>query len=211
MWETNVTTNYFSIFLRFFEAYPGQPGIHPFPLHWGAGPTARDRGPVICSRMPSSLPLRNAIGAMGGSYSIYRSMSIAMRLLPSDFRPDFTNTSPPFEISPCDGWFTDKATGKSKIVSMDPWGAVAQTVYEKEYQQGLDIRPTISQTMAHIKIQELDELYKQGLLLPDGNIVIKSPDLPAFPGVDQGIEVNCYKAAIDPVWYLPGVADRLGV
>ncbi|MGG6498142.1 UNVERIFIED_CONTAM: hypothetical protein NY603_34970, partial [Bacteroidetes bacterium 56_B9] len=66
----------------------------------------------------------------------------------------------------------------------------------------MDVRPTISQTKAHIKIEELDDLFRKGEFPCDGEIVIRSPELPAFPGVDQGIEINTYKAAIDPVWYL---------
>lgn len=75
----------------------------------------------------------------------------------------------------------------------------------------MDVRPTISQTKAHIKIEELDDLFRKGEFPCDGEIVIRSPELPAFPGVDQGIEINTYKAAIDPVWYLPGVAHRLEI
>lgn len=81
----------------------------------------------------------------------------------------------------------------------------------QEYSEGLDVRPTISQTKAHIKIEELDDLARKGEFPIDGEIVIKSPELAAFPGVDRGIEINTYKAAIDPVWYLPGVAERLGI
>ena len=88
---------------------------------------------------------------------------------------------------------------------------LADRLNSQEYAEGLDVRPTIAQTKAHIKIEELDELARKGDLKVDGDIVIKSKELPAFPGVDQGVEVNCYKAAIDPVWYLPGIAERLGI
>ena len=113
-------------------------------------------------------------------------------------------------------------------MAFDPWGAMSQEIWAKvglvvlcfrkteltcikEYAEGLDVRPTIAQTKAHIKIDELDVLAKKGEFKVDGEIVIKSPELPAFPGVDQGIEVNCFKAAVDPVWYLPGVAARLDI
>lgn len=88
---------------------------------------------------------------------------------------------------------------------------MVQEIWAKEYGEGLDVRPTISQTKAHIKIEELDVLARKGEFPVDGDIVIKSPELPSFPGVDQGVEVNTYKAAVDPVWYLPGVAERLGI
>ncbi|WVQ63465.1 uncharacterized protein L199_001618 [Kwoniella botswanensis] len=185
--------------------YPSQAGINPVPINWGAGPTARERGPVVCSRIKQNLLIRNSIGAHSGSYSIYRALSIAMGQLRPDWRPDLTNTHPPFVLPPTEGWFGDK------IVSFDPWGAMSQEIWAKEYADGLDVRPTISQTKAHIKIEELDVLARKGEFPVDGDIVIKSPELAAFPGVDQGVEVNTYKAAVDPVWYLPGVAARLGI
>lgn len=210
-------------------AYPGQPGINPVPIHWGAGPTARERGPVVCSRIAKNLLVRNSIGAHGGSYSVYRALSIAMGQLSPDWRPDLRHTQvstaistpniqPPFVLPPKPSWFGD-GSGRGeqgnlrdwKIVSFDPWGAMSQEVWAKEYAEGMDVRPTISQTKAHIKIEELDVWARQGEFPVDGDIVIKSPELPAFPGVDQGVEVNTFKAAIDPVWYLPGVAQRLGI
>lgn len=191
--------------------YPTQPNIHPFPLHWGAGPNPRDRGPVICSRQPRSLAIRNAIGAFGGSYSTYRAISVALKLLPVDFRPDFTKTQPPFAIGPHKSWWEKDDKGFPRIVGLDPFGAMAQQVWEREHLDGIDIRPTISQTWSHLKIEEIDKLYREGHLKVDGRVLMKSPDLPAFPGVDQGVEISVGKASIDPVWYLPGVAHRLGV
>ena len=59
------------------SAYPDQSGIKPTPLQWGAS-SASSRGPVVCSRLPSSIKLRNAIGAHGGSYSIYKAVAVAI-------------------------------------------------------------------------------------------------------------------------------------
>jgi hypothetical protein len=58
---------------------------------------------------------------------------------------------------------------------------------------------------------ELDLASSSGSLEVDGKIVTKSQPLPAFPNTDPGIEVNTYKAAIEPVWHLPGMAKRFGV
>lgn len=58
-------------------AYPDQSGIKTTPLQWG-GADAATRGPVVCSRLPSSIKLRNAIGAHSGSYSIYKALAVAM-------------------------------------------------------------------------------------------------------------------------------------
>jgi hypothetical protein len=58
---------------------------------------------------------------------------------------------------------------------------------------------------------ELDLASSSGSLQVDGKIVTKSQVLPAFPDADPGIEVNTSKAAIEPVWHLPGLAKRFGV
>lgn len=58
---------------------------------------------------------------------------------------------------------------------------------------------------------ELDLANSLGNLPVDGKIVTKSQHLPSMPGKDQGIEAACSKAAIEPVWHLPGMAKRFGV
>lgn len=49
--------------------YPGQVGVNPIPMNWGSSDPSK-RGPIIVSRHPKSIKLRNAVGAHGGSYSI---------------------------------------------------------------------------------------------------------------------------------------------
>ncbi|GLB38828.1 putative GTP cyclohydrolase N terminal [Lyophyllum shimeji] len=190
--------------------YPDQHGIAPYPLRWGApdGPT---RGPIICSRLPSSIKHRNAIGAHSGSYSIYRALSIAMGSLSPTHKPDYTQTAPPVSIPPQTAW-----ADPSKIVSLDPYGHLAPQLFRKEVEeQGLDIRPSIAVTKAHLKMSELDESARRGALTVDGKIVMKSPPGRNADGsvsaVDSGVEVFTSKAAVEPVWYLPGVADRFGI
>ncbi|KAG6899802.1 hypothetical protein C0995_004916 [Termitomyces sp. Mi166 len=189
--------------------YPDQHGITPYPLHWGAA-SAQARGPIICSRLPSSIKHRNAIGAHSGSYSIYRALSIAMGALSPTHRPDYAQTEPPVSIPPQPAW-----SDPSKIVSLDPYGHLVQTLYASQIQEGLDIRPSIAVTKAHLKMSELDECVRRGELEVDGKIVFKSP-----PGLnedgsvsdrDMGVEVFVSKAAVEPVWYLPGVAERFGI
>jgi len=63
--------------------------------------------------------------AHGGSYSVYRALAIAMNALDPNHKPDYTNTHPPFEIPPSPSWFV-----KDKIVSLDPWGHMAQTIFK---------------------------------------------------------------------------------
>ena len=49
--------------------YPGLVGVNPIPMSWGSSDPTK-RGPIIVSRHPKSIKLRNAVGAHGGSYSI---------------------------------------------------------------------------------------------------------------------------------------------
>jgi GTP cyclohydrolase II len=72
-------------------------------------------------------------------------------------------------------------------------------VYQPLLEQGIDIRPSIAITRAHIQMPELNEAVRQGRLVEDGQIM--------KPGGDLVVT----KAAVEPVWYLPGVAQRLGV
>ena len=55
-----------------------------FPIQWDA-PTARERGPVICT--VSKPGLRNVIGSHGGSYSVYRALAVSAGALGSYARP----------------------------------------------------------------------------------------------------------------------------
>ncbi|KAM0789681.1 hypothetical protein ACM66B_006543 [Microbotryomycetes sp. NB124-2] len=210
--------------------YPGQVGIHPIPLKWGAK-TPEQRGPVVASRHQSTIKVRNTIGAHGGSYSIYRALAAATGQIDPNHRPDFTNTEPPIDIKHNKSW-----DDKSKIVSLDPYGHVAPWVFKNYLDAGIDLRPTIAITKAHIKLIDIDEAVRSGSLEVDGKIVVKTPtewinenklasqqaarsarltDDPATKAsghqYDAGVELNVSKAAVEPVWYLPGVAERLGI
>jgi hypothetical protein len=96
--------------------YPKQIGIKPLPMEWGH-PDPLKRGPVTVLRTASTVRRRNAIGAHGGSYSIYYALAMASKELNADHRPDFTNTEPAVNIGPFPQW-----GDKKKIVAMDPWG-----------------------------------------------------------------------------------------
>jgi GTP cyclohydrolase II len=172
-------------------SHPGQKkDVTSFEIQWGAK-TPKERGPLIAT---NTNPLqRNAIGAHSGSYSVYRALAMAAGKLAEDFKPDLTNTEPVEKIGPHPSWKDPK-----KIVSLDPWGADIATVYKKELGAGYDIRPSIAVTKAHIRMAELDHLIEKGELKVDGKIVKASHD------------VTVTKAAIEPVWYLPAVAERFG-
>ncbi|KAI1129457.1 GTP cyclohydrolase N terminal-domain-containing protein [Nemania abortiva] len=70
---------------------------------------------------------------------------------------------------------------KKKIVAMDPWGHLAPWLYE-------DI------------MQKENESVRSGRLVPDGKVCL-----------NESGELAVTKFAVEPVWYLPGVAERFGI
>jgi hypothetical protein len=66
--------------------------------------------------------------------------------------------------------------------------------------EDIDIRPTIAITKAHMKLPELEQSVRSGRLVPDGKICLN----------ELG-ELAVTKFAVEPVWYLPGVAERFGI
>ncbi|KIW15818.1 hypothetical protein PV08_05868 [Exophiala spinifera] len=174
--------------------YPGQSVVNPLNLVWGAA-DPQERGPVVVSRGRSTFKYRNAIGAHGGSYAIYNALAVASGNLAPDFRPDFTNTQPTFDFPPQKAW-----ADKHKIVSMDPFGHDVVKHFGKQLDEGIDIRPTIAVTRATMRVSEISESLRHGRLAVDGNIVL-----------NESGDVRVTKVAVEPVWYLPGVAERFGV
>jgi GTP cyclohydrolase II len=172
-------------------SHPGVGGASRFPLTWGA-PTAQERGPVVAT--VNSGVDRNAIGAHGGAYSVYRALAISSGAMNPLVRPDLTDTSPVVEIGPHDQWLNAE-----KIVSLDPWGHRVAQDFGGLIAEGVDIRPTIAITRARLNLPEITEAINAGRLKIDGDIVHESHD------------VAVTKAAIDPVWYLPGIAERFDV
>ena len=172
-------------------SHPAGGKPHRFPIKWGA-PTAQARGPVIGST--TARDHRNVIGAHGGTYSIYRALAVSSGALDPNVRPDLKDTGPLIDIGPHRQW-----VGHDTIVSLDPWGHLVATDFDAEIVEGLDIRPTIAITKARLQLPEVREAIDLGRLAPDGVVVHASG------------EVSVIKAAIDPVWHLPGVAKRFGV
>jgi GTP cyclohydrolase II len=164
---------------------------HPFPINWGAA-TSRERGPIIASIGAGAD--RNVIGAHGGAYSIYRALAVSSGTLNANARPDLTDTDPLIEIGPHPQW-----AGCDRIVSLDPWGHRVVKDFGEEIAKGIDIRPTVAITKARLTLPEIREAIENGRIVEDGTIVRASG------------EVSVIKAAIDPVWFLPGVAQRFGV
>ncbi len=158
---------------------------------WGAK-SARERGPVIGSLTNPSE--RNVIGAHAGSYALYRALAVAAGGLAADHKPDLTNTSPTTKIGPFKSW-----EDPERIVSLDPYGHLVSDVFAKLLEEGKDIRPTIAVTKARITLHELRDAISQGRLKADGVVL------------QENGEASVTKAAIEPVWYLPGIAKRFNI
>jgi GTP cyclohydrolase II len=171
-------------------SHPDRAGKVRFPINWGAA-TPTLRGPVIASvSRPSD---RNVIGSHGGSYALYRALAVSSGTLDPDRRPDLTNTHPAADIGPFPQW-----TDPQKIVSLDPWGHLAAEAFAPEIAAGIDIRPTIAVTRARLDLTEIQAAIAAGRLKRDDHVVH-----------DRGA-VTVVKVAIDPVWHLPGIAERFG-
>ena len=172
-------------------SHPGQFGTQPLPIQWGHADPA-ERGPVVATL--GDLSHRNAIGTHSGGYAVYRALAIASGSLEAGHRADLTDTAPTVTIGPHPSW-----ADPTKIVSLDPFGALDHDQFADLQAQGYDIRPSIAITKAHINIPELQEAVTSGRLKVDGKVL------------KEGGELVVTKAAIEPVWYLPGIAQRFGV
>jgi len=165
--------------------------LETVPINWGADSPHR-RGPVIGTL--SDPNKRNAIGTHAGPYSLYRALAVAAGSLNPVHVPDLTDTSPAATIGPHPQW-----SDPDKIVSLDPYGHLISETFESELSSGTDIRPTIAITKAHVNLPEVRDAIRHGRLTPDHSILSINGD------------VKVTKAAIEPVWYLPGIAQRLDV
>lgn len=165
-------------------------GYGALPIVWGAT-TAVERGPIVGTTTQRSH--RNVIGTHSGSYSVYRALAVAAGALSREHRADLTNTAPTDVIGPYPQW-----SDPTKMVSLDPWGALVADAFANELAAGYDIRPTIAVTKAHVILPEVLEGLLAGRLKADGKVLT------------AGGAAMVTKAAIEPVWWLPGVAQRFG-
>lgn len=161
------------------------------PVHWGAK-NPMERGPVVASQTDTTR--KNAIGTHSGSYTVYRALSVASGKFSPLHKPDLTNTESPVQFGPYDSWYDPL-----KMVSIDPWGLDPLVNFKPLFDKGYDIRPTIAVTQARLQIPEIYSAIEKGRLKPDGKVILPNGD------------IKITKVALDPVWYLPGVAKRLDV
>jgi len=171
--------------------FDGAYGPQPLSMVWGAS-TPEQRGPVLATiRHPIR---RNVIGAHSGGYSIYRALAVVSENLDQAYYPKLGMTTPVAKIGPFAAWFDPKG-----IVTFDPFGHAISEAFGPWLEKGYDIRPTIAVTKAHIELPECREALVAGRLTADGNVLTK-----------EG-QSFVTKAAIEPVWYLPGIAERFNV
>ncbi|MFS4460685.1 GTP cyclohydrolase II [Bdellovibrio sp. HCB2-146] len=161
------------------------------PINWGAK-TPKERGPIVGSLTDTKK--RNAIGTHSGSYAVYRALSIAQGKYSTSHKPDLNNTESPVKIGPFPSW-----SDPDKMVSIDPWGFDVPFHFKEYYENGYDVRPTIAVTQAHLQIPEIHQAIDAGRLKIDGKIINENKD------------IRVTKIALEPVWYLPGIAKRLDV
>ncbi len=169
----------------------GSAKTQPLPIHWGA-PTSAERGPIVATTTDPAR--RNVIGTHSGSYGLYRALAIAAKQLSPLHKPDLSDTAPAEPIGPHPQWMDP-----AKIVSIDPWGHMVGEAFAELLKQGWDIRPTIAVTKARINMPEFKDAMVAGRLRADGAVLVDSGD------------VRVTKVAIEPVWYLPGIAQRFGI
>ena len=172
-------------------SHPGQGTTGAPAIHWGAA-DAQLRGPLVGTTANRSQ--RNVIGTHSGSYGVYRALAVAAGSLTRGHRADLTDTAPTDLVGPYAQW-----GDAEKIVAIDPWGASVQSVFAEQLAQGYDIRPTIAVTKAHVHLPEIKQAMAFQRLRADGRFLLD----------DSSASVT--KIAVEPVWWLPGVARRFKV
>jgi GTP cyclohydrolase II len=171
-------------------SHPEPDGKPRLPIQWGAA-DPRERGPIVGTvSRPGD---RNVIGSHGGSYALYRALAVSAGALDPIRRPDLTNTHPALTIGPFPQWMEP-----DRIASLDPWGHLVAENFQAEIAGGVDIRPTIAITKARLDLHEMQAVIASGQLKTDGKVV------------DANGSVAVVKIAVDPIWYLPGIAQHFG-
>lgn len=166
--------------------------MNPAPhVKWASAAPA-DRGPIVAG-LDAGLQ-RNAIGVHAGAFSVYQALAVATGELSPQHRPDLTGVAPPTGFGP----FPQRSEA-GRIVTLDPWVHLVGQVFTAERAAGMDIRPSIAITSAQLVMPEIGAALDSGRLRADGRVLARS----------GAIKVT--KIAIDPVWWLPGVAQRVGV
>lgn len=161
----------------------------PIDLCWNAA-SPRERGPILAGSQPG----RNTIGVHTGAFVPYIAIAAASGALSASHNPDFGDTKPSVNIGPFSQW-----SDAGKIVALDPWGHRVAKDFAAEISTGCRIKPTIAVTDGRLIMPEITDALRAGRLVADGTVV------------DSLGGVRVTKIAIEPVWWLPGVAERLNM
>ena len=183
-------------------SYP--PHLAPRPGHHGGAPAhASGAPPIRCCAGPvvgttTNRGQRNVVGTHSGSYGVYRALAVAAGNLTRGHRADLTNTVADRRWSAR----TRSGATPSKMVSIDPWGASVQSGLRRLPGAGLrhpaDDR---GDEGAHVHLPEIKQAH--GVPAPQA-IDGKHPARRRF-------SATVTKIALEPVWWLPGVARRFKV
>ena len=73
---------------------------------------------------------------------------------------------------------------------------MAADSFKEEIAEGIDIRPSIAITKARLDLHEMQDAIRAGRIKVDNDVVHANGS------------VGVTKIAVDPVWYLPGIAER---
>lgn len=167
----------------------------PISMEWGAL-DQQARGPIVPSRIGDGLTKHNCIGSHSGPYCVYHALAVGSKQLDRNHVADYTNAQPAFTIPEQPSWFN-----KEDIVAMDPFGHLTPYLYDDiSKKEGVEIRPTIAITKANMQLFEMKDAVENGSLEVDGEVVLNANG-----------DLSVSKVAVEPVWYLPGVAKRFGI
>ena len=78
-------------------------------------------------------------------------------------------TEPVAKIGPHPSW-----AQPSKVATLDPFGHIAATAFADLRKEGVDVRPTIAVTRAHMDIPEISAMLKEGEIEADGKVLLPS-------------------------------------
>ena len=136
---------------------------------------------------------RNVIGSHGGSYALYRALAVSSGALDPIRRPDLTNTHPAATIGPFPQWTEPEQDRLARSL-----GASGRRELQGRDRRGPRHPPEHRDHRARLDLIEMRDALAAGRLKADGDVVHANGSL------------SVVKIAIDPVWYLPGIAERFG-
>ncbi|EPE96557.1 GTP cyclohydrolase II [Rhizobium grahamii] len=171
------------------NAYAVERLFSPIDLCWHEA-SPRERGPILAGSQPG----RNTIGVHAGAFAPYRAIATVSGALSASHSPALGNTRPSVNIGPFPQW-----SDPGKIVALDPWGHRVVDDFAAEIASGRKVQPTIAVTDGRLMMPEIANALRARRLVADGSIV------------DSLGGVRVTKIAIEPVWWLPGIAERLNI